>query len=70
MRTDTSFEAVHGEAAQLMANALAKRYPNWSWTAIRVELRKHFRHGEGKKVGKMYSDKTIKEALTNPKKVG
>lgn len=60
MRTDASFAAVHGEAAQRRADALAVDRPDLSWTAIRNILAREFG----------VSAETIKKKLRNPRKAG
>lgn len=60
MRTDNSFKAVHGEAAQAMADDIAAKNPHLSWTAIRNRVAKEY----------SVSPETVKKSLTNPKKAG
>lgn len=60
MRSDNSFAALHGEAAQARADQIAAERPSLSWTAIRNIIAREF----------SVSADTIKKKLRNPKKVG
>jgi len=58
--TRVSFKDAHGARAQKMANEIHARNPRLTWAVIREKISKEFK----------VSDRTIKEALTNPKKSG
>lgn len=60
MKAQKSFAAAHGTKAQKRAAEIARERPTLSWSAIRAILAREFG----------VSDKTIKNALTNPKKAG
>ncbi|MCA0272383.1 MAG: hypothetical protein LCH69_10015 [Proteobacteria bacterium] len=59
-RTAESFKSIHGAEAQLIAVQISRKSPNLSWAAIRKVIAAKYQ----------VSDKTVKDALRNPKKQG
>lgn len=60
MRTDTSFAALYGAAAQARADALHRENPRRTWGRIRQIIASEYK----------VSPETVKKALRNPKKPG